>query len=217
MLDRPEPVRALEEADRGDSAPGGSPATCSATVAALAPGRCASSTARRRPRAPTRLDPVAAELAPRVPRPANHRISGWLASPRSTKPPRPRPPQELAAAHVATGSRMTNMKWTLAHSPVGAGRAAAVVSAARRGRAGARRAAHVAVLPRDLDRERLPDLLDVLPAAADRRGRGPGDAAARRVRRADRRLRPPPGRRPALGRRRAARAAGRAARHRRRS
>jgi len=26
--------------------------------------------------------------------------------------------QELAAAHVATGSRMTNMKWTLAHSPV---------------------------------------------------------------------------------------------------
>src|SRR5919107_937305 len=25
--------------------------------------------------------------------------------------------QELAAAHVATGSRMTNMKWTLAHSP----------------------------------------------------------------------------------------------------
>ena len=26
--------------------------------------------------------------------------------------------QELAAAHVATGSRMTNMKWTAAHSPV---------------------------------------------------------------------------------------------------
>ena len=26
--------------------------------------------------------------------------------------------KELAAAHVATGSRMTNMKWTLAHSPV---------------------------------------------------------------------------------------------------
>jgi hypothetical protein len=26
--------------------------------------------------------------------------------------------QEKAAAHVATGSRMTNMKWTLAHSPV---------------------------------------------------------------------------------------------------
>src|SRR3954449_3433585 len=26
--------------------------------------------------------------------------------------------QDLAAAHVATGSRMTNMKWTLAHSPV---------------------------------------------------------------------------------------------------
>jgi len=25
--------------------------------------------------------------------------------------------QDLAAAHVATGSRMTNMKWTLAHSP----------------------------------------------------------------------------------------------------
>src|ERR1700759_976151 len=29
------------------------------------------------------------------------------------------PPQsrELAAAHAATGGRMTNMKWTLAHSP----------------------------------------------------------------------------------------------------
>jgi hypothetical protein len=26
--------------------------------------------------------------------------------------------QELAAAHLASGSRMTNMKWTLAHSPV---------------------------------------------------------------------------------------------------
>jgi hypothetical protein len=26
--------------------------------------------------------------------------------------------QELAAAHAATGGRMTNMKWTLAHSPV---------------------------------------------------------------------------------------------------
>ncbi len=25
---------------------------------------------------------------------------------------------DIAAAHVATGSRMTNMKWTLAHSPV---------------------------------------------------------------------------------------------------
>jgi alkylhydroperoxidase family enzyme len=29
----------------------------------------------------------------------------------------PAPAQELAAAHVATGSRMTNMKWTLAHAP----------------------------------------------------------------------------------------------------
>src|SRR5215217_5112474 len=26
--------------------------------------------------------------------------------------------QDLAAAHVATGSRMTNMKWTAAHAPV---------------------------------------------------------------------------------------------------
>src|SRR3954454_10755637 len=26
--------------------------------------------------------------------------------------------QELAAAHLASGSRMTNIKWTLAHSPV---------------------------------------------------------------------------------------------------
>ncbi len=29
----------------------------------------------------------------------------------------PPPAQELAAAHVGTGSRMTNMKWTLAHAP----------------------------------------------------------------------------------------------------
>ena len=57
-------------------------------------------------------------------------------------------------------------------------RAAAVVPAPRRGRAGARRAPHVAVLPRDLDRERLPDLLDVLPPAADRRRRGPGVTGA---------------------------------------
>ena len=26
--------------------------------------------------------------------------------------------RELAAAHAASGGRMTNMKWTLAHSPV---------------------------------------------------------------------------------------------------
>ena len=26
--------------------------------------------------------------------------------------------RDLAAAHAATGGRMTNMKWTLAHSPV---------------------------------------------------------------------------------------------------
>ena len=30
----------------------------------------------------------------------------------------PAPSRELAAAHAATGGRMTNMKWTLAHSPV---------------------------------------------------------------------------------------------------
>jgi len=33
----------------------------------------------------------------------------------SSAPPESR---ELAAAHAATGGRMTNMKWTLAHSPV---------------------------------------------------------------------------------------------------
>ncbi len=54
--------------------------------------------------------------------------------------------------------------------------------------------------------ERLPDLLHVLPAAADRRGRGPVGPQARRVRRADRGPRSPAGRRPALRRRRAARA-----------
>jgi hypothetical protein len=30
----------------------------------------------------------------------------------------PKASRELAAAHAATGGRMTNMKWTLAHSPV---------------------------------------------------------------------------------------------------
>ena len=29
----------------------------------------------------------------------------------------PQPSRELAAAHAATGGRMTNMKWTLAHAP----------------------------------------------------------------------------------------------------
>ena len=61
--------------------------------------------------------------------------------------------------------------------PGGADRAAAVVSALRRGRAAAGRAAHDAVLPRDLGPERLPDLLDVLPPRPDRRRRGPRRAA----------------------------------------
>jgi hypothetical protein len=30
----------------------------------------------------------------------------------------PHASQDIAAAHLASGSRMTNMKWTLAHSPV---------------------------------------------------------------------------------------------------
>ena len=60
--------------------------------------------------------------------------------------------QELAAAHVATGGRMTNMKWTLAHSPVALDALLQWYPLHDAGRAGARRAAHVAVLPRDLDR-----------------------------------------------------------------
>src|SRR5215218_8881246 len=87
-------------------------------------------------------------------------------------------------------------------------RAAAVVSALRPAHARARRAADVAVLPRDLDPEQLPDLLHVLPPTADRRRRGPVRSAAGRARRPDRGPRPPPGRGPALGRRRAAREAG---------
>ena len=86
--------------------------------------------------------------------------------------------QELAAAHVATGSRMTNMKWTLAHSPVALDallqwyplhdEVAPVL--------GERRTwlfCHAISMA-----ERLPDLLDVLPPAADRRGRGSGVTAA---------------------------------------
>jgi hypothetical protein len=30
----------------------------------------------------------------------------------------PPPSRALAAAHAASGGRMTNMKWTLAHAPV---------------------------------------------------------------------------------------------------
>ena len=63
----------------------------------------------------------------------------------------PEASRATADAHAATGGRMTNMKWTLAHSPGRARRAAAVVSAPRPRRADPRRAAHEAVLPRDLD------------------------------------------------------------------
>ena len=35
-----------------------------------------------------------------------------------TEPDAPEDSRALAAAHAATGGRMTNMKWTLAHSPV---------------------------------------------------------------------------------------------------
>ena len=93
----------------------------------------------------------------------------------SSAPPASR---ELAAAHVATGGRMTNMKWTLAHSPVALDALLQWYPL------------HDEVVPVLGERrtwlfchaistaERLPDLLDVLPPAADRRGRGPGVAGS---------------------------------------
>ena len=134
-----------------------------------------------------RLDPVTGELAPRLKLWHKRHYCRMARIPPVDETSAPPASRSIAAEHLASGSRMTNMKWTLGAFAGRAGRAAAVVSAARRGAAVPRRAAGVAVLPRDLDPERLPDLLDLLPAAADRRGRGPCRAAARRVRLADRR------------------------------
>ena len=94
--------------------------------------------------------------------------------------------RELAAEHAAAGGRMTNMKWTLAHSPVALDALLQWYPLRDAIAAAARRAPAVALLPRDLDPERLPDLLDVLPAAADRRRRGSRQGRAGRVRRDDR-------------------------------
>ena len=119
-----------------------------------------------------------------------------------------------ADAHAATGGRMTNMKWTLAHAP-------AALDAllqwyplhdASSPFLGERRT--------DLFCHAISTQSDCLICSTffrrhpDRRGRGSRRARARRVRRADRRLRPPPGHRPARGRRRAPRAARRALRRR---
>jgi hypothetical protein len=43
-------------------------------------------------------------------------VMAWI--PPLTEPDAPEGSRSLAAAHAATGGRMTNMKWTLAHSPV---------------------------------------------------------------------------------------------------
>src|SRR4029453_16410256 len=40
------------------------------------------------------------------------------ATPPPPRGPAPAASRSIAAAHAATGGRMTNMKWTLAHSPV---------------------------------------------------------------------------------------------------
>jgi alkylhydroperoxidase family enzyme len=42
-------------------------------------------------------------------------VMAWI--PPLTEPEAPEGSRSLAAAHAATGGRMTNMKWTLAHSP----------------------------------------------------------------------------------------------------
>ena len=45
-------------------------------------------------------------------------MDGMAWIPPLTEPDAPEDSRALAAAHAATGGRMTNMKWTLAHSPV---------------------------------------------------------------------------------------------------
>ena len=107
-----------------------------------------------------------------------------------------------ADAHAATGGRVTNMKWTLAHSPAALDALLEWYPLHDEVVPFLGERAHDPVLPRDLGRDRLPDLLDVLPPPADRRRRGSRRARARRARRADRRLRPPARHRPARGRRR---------------
>ena len=42
-------------------------------------------------------------------------VMAWISP--LTKAGAPEGSRSLAAAHAATGGRMTNMKWTLAHSP----------------------------------------------------------------------------------------------------
>ncbi len=82
---------------------------------------------------------------------------------------------------VAAHGRTTNMKRT--PGPL-AGRARCaddLVQPPRRRRPLPRRAADHAVRPRDLRWDRLPGLLDLLPADADRFGRGPRFAPARRL------------------------------------
>ena len=60
-------------------------------------------------------DPAAHRAGPRPPLP---RISAMARIPPVDETSAPPDSAELAAAHAATGGRMTNMKWTLAHSPV---------------------------------------------------------------------------------------------------
>src|ERR1700748_3260904 len=116
--------------------------------------------------------------------------------------------RELAAAHAATRGRMTNRKWTLAHSPVALDALLQwyplhdVVAPLL----GERRTwlfCHAISTPS----HRL-IFSTLFRAPPDRRGRGPGGAGAGRARRADRRPGAAAGRRPAFGRRRAVRAAG---------
>ena len=78
----------------------------------------------RRPRDPRRALLLPPRLPPRCASRGSH-VGRWArmipdpcpGSPRSTRRDAPEAARATADAHAATGGRMTNMKWTLAHSP----------------------------------------------------------------------------------------------------
>ena len=69
-----------------------------------------------RPRRLARAGRARAAVAERAPACAIMAVMAWI--PPLTDAAAPEGSRSLAAAHAATGGRMTNMKWTLAHSPV---------------------------------------------------------------------------------------------------
>ena len=116
VLDGLEPPHPLQEADRGELARrlGSDMKRHVAVMAEVARQQHGGI----RVRSLDRLDPITGELRPRLQlRHKRHycRMARIPPVDESSAPPASR---SIAAEHLASGSRMTNMKWTLAHSPV---------------------------------------------------------------------------------------------------